>query len=117
MPYKERPVEKLYWSIGEVATELGVNTSLIRFWEKEFGTLRPRRTERGDRKYTRREIDHLKQIQHLVKDKGFTLNGAKEQLRSGEAAPDEAPDPSPELRERLVRVRQGLLALRSQWDQ
>jgi murein DD-endopeptidase MepM/ murein hydrolase activator NlpD len=49
MPYKEKTIEKLYWSIGEVAEQLGVNTSLIRYWEKEFGTLRPKRTGKGDR--------------------------------------------------------------------
>ncbi len=121
MPYKERPVEKMFWTIGEVASELGVNTSAIRYWEKEFGTLRPRRTGRGDRLYTRKEIDHLKRIQHLVKEKGFTLNGAKEQLREPEAAPppptlEPVPDHRPELRERLGRVRQALIALRGKLE-
>lgn len=112
MPYKEKTIEKLYWSIGEVAAELGVNTSLIRYWEKEFGTLRPRRTGRGDRLFTRKDIDQLRKIQHLVKEKGFTLNGAKEQLRHIAPPQPPAPDAQAELRQRLERVREQLLALR-----
>jgi DNA-binding transcriptional MerR regulator len=114
MPYKEKTVEKLYWSIGEVATDLAVNTSLIRYWEKEFGMIRPKRTGRGDRLYTRKDIDLLKRIQHLVKDQGFTLSGAKDQLRKG--AEPEAPvvkDEQTELRQRLLAVRESLLELRA----
>ena len=70
MPLKPKTIEKIYWTIGEVAEEIGVNTSSIRFWEKEFGTINPRRTNRGDRLYGRKEIEQLRTIQHLVKDKG-----------------------------------------------
>lgn len=108
MPYKERTIGKLYWTIGEVAVELGVNTSLIRYWEKEFGTLRPRRNGKGDRLYTHKDIDQLRRIHHLVKEQGFTLNGAKEKLRAAE----EAPDRFAEVRERLLVVRRALLELR-----
>lgn len=108
MPYKERTVEKLYHSIGEVAERLGVNTSLIRYWEKEFGTLRPRRNGKGDRLYTMKDIAQLERIHHLVKQKGFTLNGAKEALR-GDAPPP--PDRMDELRVRLMAVREALIAL------
>jgi DNA-binding transcriptional MerR regulator len=109
MPYKEKSVEKLYWSIGEVAEQLEVNTSLIRYWEKEFGSLRPKRTGRGDRLYTTKDIEHLKRIQHLVKEKGFTLQGAKEQLRNG---PSQATRDM-ELRERLEKLRSALLDMRA----
>ena len=111
MPLKPKTIEKIYWTIGEVAEEIGVNTSSIRFWEKEFGTINPRRTNRGDRLYGRKEIEQLRTIQHLVKDKGFTLNGAKEQLRKREA-----PDPTniEELRSRLTRARSMLVALREE---
>lgn len=111
MPYKEKIVEKLYWSIGEVAGELDVNTSLIRYWEKEFGMIRPKRTGRGDRLYTRKEIDLLKRIKHLVKEQGFTLQGAREQLRKGDPGTGPATG-QVELRERLEAVRERLLALR-----
>lgn len=114
MPYKEKTVEKLYWAIGEVATELEVNTSLIRYWEKEFGMIRPKRTGRGDRLYMRKDIDLLKHIKHLVKEKGFTLQGAKDQLRAG-SVPEQGPahDEQAELRQRLLAVRSRLLDLRA----
>lgn len=111
MPYKEKTIEKLYWTIGEVAGELEVNTSLIRHWEKEIGMVRPKRTGRGDRLYTRKEIDLLKRIQHLVKDQGFTLQGAREQLRKASANAGPAEDVHAELRERLLRIRTQLLEL------
>lgn len=111
MPYKEKTIEKLYWTIGEVAAELEVNTSLIRHWEKEIGMVRPKRTGRGDRLYTRKEIDLLKRIQHLVKDQGFTLQGAREQLRKGAANAGHSEDVHAELRERLLRIRTQLLEL------
>lgn len=112
MPYKEKTIEKQFWSIGEVAADLGVNTSLIRYWEKEFGMIRPKRTGRGDRSYTRKEIDLLKRIQHLVKEKGFTLQGAREQLKQGDAAEHATPDNQEELVKRLSGVRDRLISLR-----
>ena len=104
----------MYWSIGEVADSLEVNTSLLRYWEKEFGTLRPKRTSKGDRLYTKVDIEQLRRIQHLVKEKGFTLQGAKDQLRKPEpkmAVPH--PElPLDEVRSKLMRVRQRLMELR-----
>ncbi len=115
MPWKERAVEKLYWTIGEVAEELGVNNSSIRYWEKEVGTINPKRTAKGDRLYTRKEIEHLRTVQHLVKEKGYTLSGAKTQLRKPD--PAEAPVVDAEqLRERLLHVRRALVELRNQFD-
>jgi DNA-binding transcriptional MerR regulator len=110
MPYKEKSVERLYWSIGEVAEEMGVNTSLIRHWEKEFGMIRPKRTGRGDRQYTRKEIALLKRIQELVKEQGYTLQGAREFLRRSEPV-TQSFDPHRELRQRLHLVRDQLIAL------
>ncbi|MBP6389859.1 MAG: MerR family transcriptional regulator [Flavobacteriales bacterium] len=110
MPYKERTVEKLYHSIGEVAERLGVNTSLIRYWEKEFGTLRPRRNGKGDRLYTMKDIAQLERIHHLVKEKGFTLNGAKEALRENTSRPEPGADDT--IRERLMTVREKLVEWR-----
>lgn len=114
MPLKEKTIERMYWTISEVAAELGVNTSLLRYWEKEFGSLRPKRTNRGDRLYTKDDIEHLRKIQHLVKERGFTLQGAKGQLRD-RSQPEEPVTPVlpvEELRNRLARLREELLALR-----
>lgn len=81
MPYKEKKVEKLYYSIGEVARIFKVNTSLIRFWEKEFDIIKPRKNKKGNRFFTKQDIDNLHLIYHLVKEMGMTLNGAKKKLK------------------------------------
>src|SRR5690606_41119958 len=73
--------EKLYYGIGEVAKAFGVNTSLIRFWEKEFDVLKPKKNAKGNRKFTPQDIKNLQLIYHLVKVRGFTLEGAKTHLR------------------------------------
>lgn len=73
--------EKLYYGIGEVAEAFGVNTSLIRFWEKEFDVLKPKKNAKGNRKFTPQDIKNLELIYHLVKERGFTLEGAKTHLR------------------------------------
>nr|MDQ3073894.1 MerR family transcriptional regulator [Bacteroidota bacterium] len=74
--------KKLYYSIGEVADSLLVNASLIRYWEKEFPQISPRKNKRGVRVFTESDIDILKEIKYLVKDQGYTLDGAKKILRS-----------------------------------
>ena len=86
MPYKETETVKLYYSIGEVADILDVNTSLVRFWEKEFPILKPKKNKKGNRQFTKDDLSNLKMIYHLVKDRGFTLQGAKEKLKGGKAA-------------------------------
>ncbi|MEH6764753.1 MAG: MerR family transcriptional regulator [Aequorivita antarctica] len=73
--------ERLYYSIGEVAEAFGVNTSLIRFWEKEFDALKPKKNAKGNRKFTPQDIKNLELIYHLVKERGFTLEGAKIHLK------------------------------------
>jgi DNA-binding transcriptional MerR regulator len=78
--YIELP-EKRYYGIGEVAKAFGVNTSLIRFWEKEFDVLKPKKNAKGNRKFTPEDIKNLQFIYHLVKERGFTLEGAKTHLK------------------------------------
>ena len=73
--------EKRYYGIGEVAKAFGVNTSLIRFWEKEFDVLQPKKNAKGNRKFTPEDINNLQLIYHLVKERGFTLEGAKIHLK------------------------------------
>lgn len=75
--------EKRYYGIGEVAKAFNVNTSLIRFWEKEFDVLKPKKNAKGNRKFTPEDIKNLKFIYHLVKERGFTLEGAKTHLKEG----------------------------------
>ena len=81
MPLKKKPIKKLYYSIGEVATIFDVNNSLIRFWEKEFSIIKPKKNKKGNRYFTDKDIDNLKIIFHLVKERGYTLDGAKKKLR------------------------------------
>jgi DNA-binding transcriptional MerR regulator len=63
-PYKEKPIEKLYYSIGEVAKLFGVNSSLVRFWEKEFDIIKPKKNKKGNRMFTQKDVDNLRIIYH-----------------------------------------------------
>jgi DNA-binding transcriptional MerR regulator len=75
--------EKLYYTIGEVAKAFKVNASLIRFWEKEFDVIQPKKNTKGTRRFTPSDIKNLELIYHLVKERGFTLEGAKTHLKEG----------------------------------
>lgn len=72
--------DKLYYSIGEVAKAFDVNASLIRFWEKEFEIIQPKKNKKGNRLFTKNDIDCFKNIYYLVKIKGYTLDGAKQAI-------------------------------------
>lgn len=74
--------EKLYYSMGEVTKAFNVNASLVRFWEKEFDVLQPKKNSRGNRKFSKNDIENLKTIYHLVKEKGFTLDGARDYMKN-----------------------------------
>lgn len=73
--------QKIFYKIGEVAKELNVNVSLIRFWEKEFEILKPKKNKKGNRFFTKKDFNNLHIIYHLVKERGFTLDGAKRKLK------------------------------------
>jgi DNA-binding transcriptional MerR regulator len=75
-------IEKKYYSIGEVAEMFEVAPSVIRFWEGQFPHLKPRKNKNGTRQYTLQDIEQIKTIYHLVKEKGYTLQGAKETLKN-----------------------------------
>jgi DNA-binding transcriptional MerR regulator len=81
MPYKEPKVEKLFYSIGEVARMFNVNTSLIRYWEKEFDIIKPKKNKKGNRLFTKEDIENFHIIFHLVKERGMTLKGAKQKMK------------------------------------
>jgi DNA-binding transcriptional MerR regulator len=76
--------DKLYFSIGEIADAFGVNTSLVRFWDKEFDILKPKKNAKGNRMFSQDDVKNLQLIYHLVKERGFTLEGAKTHLKEGQ---------------------------------
>lgn len=108
MAYKEKEIEKLYYSIGEVAEQFNVAPSLIRFWESEFDIIKPKKNRKGNRQFTKEDIDNVRTIYHLVKEKGFTLQGAKEMLKNDtQAVKDKV-----ELIDALKNVRRFLVEIR-----
>ncbi len=72
---------KRYYSIGEVADMFGISKSVIRFWENEFDSLRPHKNSKGDRRFTLQNIEQLREIHTLVKERGFTIDGARRELK------------------------------------
>tara|TARA_B110000977_G_scaffold179903_1_gene238970 strand:- start:4998 stop:5333 length:336 start_codon:yes stop_codon:yes gene_type:complete len=85
MTTEKKELAKLYYSIGEVSKMFDVNNSLIRFWEKEFSIIKPKKNRKGNRYFTAKDIDNFKIIFHLVKERGYTLDGAKKKLRENKA--------------------------------
>ena len=80
---EENSIQKRYYTISEVSKDLGVNASLIRFWEKEFPQIKPKKGKKGNRLFTPKDLAQLKEVYHLVKQKGFTLEGARNSLKNG----------------------------------
>lgn len=101
-------LDKLYYSIGEVAERLEVAPSLIRHWEKNFSMIRPKRNKKGNRFYTPEDIRTLEDIKYLVKDKGYTLKGAEEHLK----ATRKSSTPEKEILDKLENIREKLSAIR-----
>ncbi len=108
MPYREKPIEKLYYSIGETAAMLNVPISTVRFWENEFNILKPMKNKKGNRMFTPTDIKNLKIIHHLLREEGLTLPGAKKRL-SGKW---EEADYKYEINEALQKIKSLLLDLR-----
>ncbi|MGY3052344.1 DNA-binding transcriptional MerR regulator [Pedobacter sp. UYEF25] len=82
MPYKERDINKMYYTMGEMTEMFHVNASQIRFYEKEFDILQPKKNKKGNRLFTPEDVENLKIIFNLVNDKGYTLKGAKDFLKN-----------------------------------
>jgi len=76
--------DKRYYSMGELAKAFDVNASLIRFWDKEFDILKPKKNAKGNRMFTPEDVKNLQLIYHLVKERGFTLDGAKTHLKASQ---------------------------------
>lgn len=102
--------EKRYYKIGEVAKAFGVNNSLIRFWEKEFEILKPKKNKKGNRLFTATDVQNLKLIYHLVKEKGFTLEGAKKKMKQN---PEGVVD-THEIISHLENIKQELIKIKDQ---
>jgi DNA-binding transcriptional MerR regulator len=109
MPYKKPQIEKLYYTIGEVADTFNVNVSLIRFWEKEFDILKPKKNKKGNRLFTPKDIDNLRLIYHLLKEKGMTLKGAQKKLKDNK----EETFHNHEIIRRLQDIKEELLAIKN----
>lgn len=109
MPFKEPEIRKVYYSIGEVAEIFRVNTSLIRFWEKEFPSIKPKKNKKGNRLFTEKDIDQLRIVYHLVKERGFTLEGARKKMKEN---PEEV-EQSAEVIRRLKEIKSFLTELKS----
>lgn len=108
MSYKEKEIEKLYYPIGEVAEMFNVNTSLIRFWEKEFDIIRPKKNKKGNRLFTKEDIENFKKIFVLVRQEGFTLEGAKQKLKHPLAHVKQ----NDEIYLKLIKIRASLTELK-----
>ncbi|MCD6355076.1 MAG: MerR family transcriptional regulator [Prolixibacteraceae bacterium] len=113
MPYKEPKIEKVYYSIGEVATLFNVNTSLIRYWENQFPELKPHKNKKGNRLFTKSDIELIRLIFYLVKERGLTLKGAKQKLKDNR----EETIQNLEIVKRLQFVRQELVDIRDQLEE
>jgi DNA-binding transcriptional MerR regulator len=111
VPYKEKKIEKLYYSIGEIADMFNVNTSLIRYWEKEFDIIKPKKNKKGNRFFTMEDIDNFYLIHELVKGRGMTLRGAKKKLkdnREDTIKNFEIVKILKEIKETLLEIKEGL---------
>ena len=112
MPYKKPKIEKIFYSIGEVAELIGESPSLIRYWENQFDALKPHKNKKGTRLFTNEDIDTIKIIHYLVKKKGLTLKGAKQKLKENR----EETINNFEIVQRLTDVRQQLIEIRDELE-
>lgn len=110
MPYKKPKIEKIFYSIGEVSEMIGENQSLIRYWENQFDALKPHKNKRGTRLFTKEDIETVKIIHHLVKERGLTLKGAQQKLKENR----EETINNFEIVQRLQHVRQQLVEIRDE---
>jgi DNA-binding transcriptional MerR regulator len=111
---EKEETHKLFYSIGEVSEMFELNASTLRFWEKEFEVLKPGKNKKGNRLFTQKDIEHIALIVDLVKEKGYTIQGAREQLkRRGAEAP---PARNAEVIEKLKKIRAKLIELRDKQD-
>lgn len=105
--------EKMYYSITEVAESFQVKPSLLRYWEREFDFINPHKSLKGTRQYTKEDIESIRLVFHLVKERGLTLAGAKQKLKENK----EGISHTEEIVRRLKGVREELMALKEEFDE
>lgn len=108
---EKEETQKLYYSISEVSELFDLNASTLRFWEKEFDVLKPTKNKKGNRLFTKKDIEHIARIVELVKQKGFTIQGAKEQLKS-KSYSKSAGNTTMEVIEKLKSIKAKLIEMR-----
>jgi DNA-binding transcriptional MerR regulator len=104
---------KLYYSISEVAAKFGVNTSTIRFWEKEFDIIKPKKTANGNRLFTQQDIDNIALIHHYVKERRLTLEGARQKIKENRNDADH----TLQIIQSLKKIRATLLEIKDNIDE
>ncbi|HEY4016350.1 MAG TPA: MerR family transcriptional regulator [Polyangiaceae bacterium] len=97
--------DKLYYRIGEVAELVGVEPHVLRYWEREFRSIRPTKSAKGQRVYSRRDVENLMRVRALLYGEGFTIAGAKKKLQEAPAEPTQGAVSSAETRDRLMAMR------------
>jgi DNA-binding transcriptional MerR regulator len=108
IPGDEILFKKQYYSIGDVAAMFKENTSLIRYWENEFSILKPKKNKKGDRFFRPEDVKNLKMIYHLLRERKYTIDGAKEFLKNNKAAGEKH-----EMIESLQKIKSFLLELKN----
>ncbi|GHV10057.1 transcriptional regulator [Bacteroidia bacterium] len=106
-------MEKLFYTIKEVADMFGVNQSLLRYWETEFHSLKPKKNDKGTRRYDKEDVEEVRLIYYLVKEKGMTLAGAKQKLKENRSNVTQTGN----IISRLQNVRSALLRLKTEFDE
>lgn len=112
MVYNANKDLKLYYSIGEVANMFDVNESLLRFWEKEFPIIKPKKNAKGTRQYRKEDLDNIRLIYHLVKERGMTLPGARQKLKDNKEQTVQTYD----VVTRLQQIKEELLCIKKELD-
>ena len=108
MPYKQQKIEKVLFSIGEVAQIIDAEISTVRYWENQFETLKPQKNKKGNRLFTKEDIELVKLINHLVRERGLTIKGAKQKLKENR----EETVQNFEIVKRLQEIKQELVEIR-----
>jgi len=112
MPYKQPKIEKVLFSIGEVAQMIDAETSTVRYWENQFETLKPQKNKKGNRLFTKEDIEQIKLINHLVRERGLTIKGVKQKLKENR----EETIHNFEIVKRLQEIKQELVEIRDKME-